>query len=373
MHPTRRVFIQNSLATAAALAAAPHALARQKAPQKLNILVLGGTGFLGPACVDAALARGHTLTLFNRGQTEKRKGGMFDDTPGITKLLGDRDPKKGDGLKSLEGKSWDAVIDTSSYYPRITQASAELLADKVKHYTLISSVSVYKNNDKSGADESDEIATIADPTVEEMGKEYENYGPLKALCEQTAEKLLPGRVCNIRPGFIVGPNDPTPRWNYWPARVAKGGNVLAPGAPTDPVQIIDVRDLGEWIITCIENNVTGVYNAVGPKEPMGMGPMLESVKKGVGGDAAFTWVDADTLEKAGVQPPIWIPPKGEMIGFHTRSGAKAFAKGLKTRPVSDTAKATYDWLKTLPEDKRARLTGAVTEDKEKEILASAKK
>ncbi len=374
---TRREFLQSTIATGAALATAsvltPRAWARRddKAAKPLKILILGGTGFLGPACVDAAQARGHTLTLFNRGVTEKRKGGMFPD---MEKLVGDRDPKKGEGLKALEGRKWDAVIDTSSYVPRITKASCDLLAPNCGQYVLISTVSVYKNNDKEGLDESDELATIADPTVEEMGKEFENYGPLKALCEQTAEKIMPGRVCNIRPGFIVGPNDPTDRWNYWPWRIAKGGEVLAPGTPADPVQIIDVRDLGEWIVHCIENNINGVYNAVGPNKPLNMGQMLDDVKTGVGGDAKFTWVDAETLEKNGAQPPIWVPPKGEMKGFHTRSAAKAIAKGLKSRAVSDTAKATLEWLKTLPEDRQKRLTQpkAFPAEKEAEILASVK-
>jgi 2'-hydroxyisoflavone reductase len=315
------------------------------------------------------MAKGHTLTLFNRGLTEKRKGGMF---PMLEKLVGDRDPNKGEGLKALEGREWDAVIDTSSYYPRIAKASASLLASNVKQYVLISTVSVYKANDTADQDESGELATIADPTVEDMGKAFENYGPLKALCEQEAEKAMPGKVCNIRPGYIVGPGDGTPRFNYWPWRVSLGGEMIAPGTPADPVQVIDVRDLGEWIIHCVEQNVTGTYNALGPKGGLKMGAMLDDIKKGVGGDASFTWIDADFLEKQGVQAPIWIPPKGEYLGFHTRSAAKAYAKGLTSRPISDTAKATLDWLKGLPEDKRARLVAAIPPEKEKEVLAAFK-
>ncbi|MBL8999926.1 MAG: NAD-dependent epimerase/dehydratase family protein [Phycisphaerae bacterium] len=365
---TRREFLSSSLSAAAALSLAPAALARPRS-EKLRILILGGTGFLGPACVDAAMAKGHTLTLFNRGLTEKRKGGMF---PTIEKLQGDRDPNKGDGLKALEGREWDAVIDTSSYYPRMAKASAELLAKNIKQYLIVSTVSVYKHNDQPNQDESGEIGTIPDTTVEEMGAQFENYGPLKALCEAEVEKAMPGRACIVRPGYIVGPGDPTPRFNYWPWRVSLGGEMLAPGTPTDPVQIIDVRDLGEWIIHLIEQRTTGIFNALGPKQPLDMGAMLDGCKKGVSGDAKFIWVDADFLESQGVQPPIWIPPKGEYIGFHTRSAARAFAAGFTTRPVSDTAKATLDWLKTLPEDRRARLVGALPSEKEKEVLAAFK-
>ena len=367
---TRRQFVQSAIAAGVGLAAMPQlgfsALTRG-APKK--ILILGGTGFLGPACVDAALAKGHTVTLFNRGVTEKRKGGMYPD---LEKLLGDRDPKKGEGLKALEGRKWDAVIDTSAYVPRIAKASAELLAPNVGHYTMISTISVYKDNSKPNADESAELGTVADPTIEEMGSQFENYGPLKALCEQAAEAAMPGRVANVRPGYIVGPGDPTPRFPYWPARFAKGGVVLAPGTPNDPVQVIDVRDLGEWVIHLIEQNTVGVFNAVGPKGGMNMKAYLDGIKKGVGGDATFIYADMATLEKAQVGLPICIPPVAEYAGFHTRNAEKAFNAGLKSRDISVIAKDTLDWLNGLPEDKRSKLIGALPAEKEKEILDSMK-
>jgi len=342
--------------------------AKGEAEKKLKILILGGTGFLGPACVDAAQARGHTLTLFNRGVTEKRKGGMF---PEIEKLVGDRDPNKGEGLKALEGRTWDAVIDTSAYVPRIAKASAQLLAESVGHYTLISTVSVYKTNNTANEDESGELGTVTDPTIEEMGKEFENYGPLKALCEKAAQEAMPGRVCNIRPGYIVGPGDPTPRFNYWPARIAKGGKIAVPGSAQDPVQVIDVRDLGEWIIHIIEQQITGTFNAIGPKGGMTMGRMVEGIQKGLDvKDATFTHVPLEALEKSQVSFPIWVPPTGDTVAFHTRNGEKAFQNGLKSRTIEDTAKATYDWLQTLTEDRRVRLTGAVTSEQEQAVLAS---
>ncbi|MBX3410307.1 MAG: NAD-dependent epimerase/dehydratase family protein [Phycisphaeraceae bacterium] len=373
---SRRSFLRTTLAATALAATAglsTRAMARRpgRAAGGMKILILGGTGFLGPACVEAAQARGHTLTLFNRGITEKRRGVVL---PEVEKLVGDRDPDKGEGLKALEGRTWDAVIDTSSYVPRIARASARLLADNVGQYVLISTVSVYKRNDEIDQDETADVGTMADPTVEEMGAGFENYGPLKALCEKEAQEALPGRACIIRPGYIIGPGDPTPRFPYWPARLARGGEVLAPGTPRDPVQWIDVRDLGEWIIHCIEKKVMGTFNALGPSGGSDMAGFLGGIREGVGSKAEFTWVDAEYMEKERVgMLPIWVPPTGEYVGFHRRSCARAFAAGLKTRPISQTAKATLDWLDSLPEDRRARLVGAMTPEREAEVLAAYKK
>jgi 2'-hydroxyisoflavone reductase len=342
-----------------------------KAPSKSGkrLLILGGTGFLGPACVDAALAKGHTVTLFNRGITEKRKGGLYPD---LEKLVGDRDPKKGEGLKALEGREWDAVIDTSAYVPRIAAASASLLAPRVAHYVLISTISVYKDNAVPHADETAEVGTIADPTVEEMGKQFENYGPLKALCEQAAEKAMPGRVTNVRPGFIIGPGDPTPRFPYWPARLAAGGRVLVPGTPSDPVQYVDVRDLGEWIIRLIESKTMGVFNAIGPEGGMTHQGFFEGIAKGVGASPELAYASYESLEKAGIGFPICVPPGGETAGFHTRSASKAVKAGFTSRHIADTAKATLAWLDGLEPAKRAALTSAVTRDQEKAFLESLK-
>ncbi|HWR52002.1 MAG TPA: NAD-dependent epimerase/dehydratase family protein, partial [Bryobacteraceae bacterium] len=225
------------------------------APAKKRILILGGTGFLGPATVEAAQKRGHELTLFNRGKT---RPGLF---PNIEKLQGDRDPNKGDGIKALAGRKWDVVIDNSAYYPRHVAASARLLAPNVKQYILISTLSVYKNNSIEGQDENAELATQPDPTLESMGKNYEFYGSLKALCEKAAEEAMPGRATIVRPGYIVGPDDPSGRFTYWPVRFDRGGEVLVPGSPSDPLQIIDVRDLGNWLITLAGNGTFGTFNA----------------------------------------------------------------------------------------------------------------
>ncbi len=223
---------------------------------KLKILVLGGTGFLGPHLVEAMQKRGHTPTLFNRGKTRPT---LFPD---VEKLRGDRDG----GLAVLEGRRWDAVIDTSGYVPRIVRASAELLAPNVRQYVFVSSISVYTETTSPGVDESHKVATMPDPTSEVV---MEFYGALKALCEQAAEAALPDRTTVIRPGLIVGPGDPTDRFSYWPVRVAQGGEVLAPGEPSDPVQVIDVRDLADFILTTLERGHVGVHNVNGPAEPLG--------------------------------------------------------------------------------------------------------
>jgi 2'-hydroxyisoflavone reductase len=323
----------------------------------MKILILGGTGFLGPKIVEAARARGHVLTLFNRGKTNP---GLFPD---IEKLHGDRD---GD-LKSLEGRSWDAVVDTSGYVPRIVTMSASLLAPSVKQYVFISTISVFAQGIKPGTAEDGPLETTPDETSEEVRK---YYGALKALCEKAAEKAMPGRVWNIRPGLIVGPGDDTDRYTYWPVRVAKGGEVLAPGDGSDGVQYIDARDLGDWIVLGIERNLSGIYTATGPAKRLSMKQFLDGTKKGVGGDARFTWVSAEFLEKNEVAPwsdlPVWVPG----AGITQLNNAKAVGAGLMFRPVATTAKDTLAWHKTRPQDRRGKLQAGISEEREKELLAA---
>lgn len=394
MSTSRRDFVRLSLAAGAAMAlgAAPRVRAADnaagKADRQLKILILGGTGFLGPAVVEAALARGHTLTLFNRGRTEKRKEELYGEPvfPDIEKIHGNRDPQKHavdddpgspKGLSGLEGdRKWDAVVDTSGYYPRMVRASTELLKDRVRHYTFISSVSVYRDNGTPGGDEERELSRIEDPTVETMGAQFENYGALKALCEEAAEAAMPGRVANIRPGYIVGRWDPTDRFTYWPVRIDRGGEVLAPGTPEDPIQMIDVRDLGEWIVHCIEKNVTGTFNALGPADSWKWGRVLEACRRAARRESTLTWVDAEFLARNGVPPgalPIWIPPEGEMAGFHRWSCAKAIAAGLTFRPVEDTVADTLAWWRGLPEERRDAPTRAgISAEQESTVLAKWK-
>jgi 2'-hydroxyisoflavone reductase len=333
-----------------------------------RLLILGGTGFLGPQLVEAARARGHTVTLFNRGKT---RPGLFPD---VETLHGDRDPKVGEGLKALEGRSWDAVIDTSGYVPRIVGASAQLLAPNVGHYLFISTISVYKELPRPGMDEDSPLATVEDPTNENVS---ENYGALKALSEKAAEAAFPGRTTVLRPGLIVGPDDPTQRFTYWPVRVARGGEVLAPGANgADPAQFIDVRDLAEFALLTLEHRDFGTFNATGPEKPLSMKELLEACKQASHGDATFTWADAGFLEKQNVRPwmdmPVWVPPQGEMAGMSRISNARAVGRGLKFRPAVDTARDTLAWFNGLPPERQAGLAkrAGLTPEREREVLAA---
>lgn len=309
----------------------------------MKLLILGGTVFLGRHLVDAALARSHEVTLFNRGQ---HNADWFHD---VEKLRGDRD---GD-LSALQGRRWDAVIDTCGYVPRIVRASAELLADAVEHYTFISSISVYARLNQPSLDESTPVGQLDDETVEEITGE--TYGPLKALCEQTVANVMPGRGLNIRPGLIVGPYDPLDRFTYWVTRVARGGEVLAPGRPVRPVQIIDAQDLAEWNIRLVEQGQTGTYNTTGPDYRLTMEHMLDTCKTVTNSDATFTWVDDSFLLEAEVGPwgemPLWLPENHENGGSILDVNIdRAVAAGLTFRPLAETIQDTFDWSTTRPTD-----------------------
>jgi nucleoside-diphosphate-sugar epimerase len=374
----RRNFLIGSLAAGAAAAcgtggdrsAAPTAASKPAAPAaaappaKKSILVLGGTGFIGPHIVTAALARGHTVTLFNRGKTHP---GLFPD---VEKLHGDRDGH----LEALANRKWDAVVDPSGYVPRIVKASAELLAPSVGHYVFISTISVYAGFDKPNPDESLAVETLDDPASEDS-KRY--YGPLKALCEKAVEAAMPGRVANIRPGLIIGPGDPSGRFTHWPTRLAAGGEVLAPGDGSTPVQYIDGRDLAAWIVRVVEDRTVGTMNALGPEHVVTMKSVLDECNRAVGGKAQLTWVDAAFLEQHGVagwrDMPMWLDNKGDFTGFGTLSNARAVKAGLAFRPIGDTARDTLAWLDTLPEDERAKArSSGIKPEKEAEVLAAWK-
>ena len=308
----------------------------------MKLLVLGGTLFLGRHLVEAALARGHEVTLFNRGTTNPE---LF---PQVEKLRGDRDGN----LAALTGRQWDAALDVAGYVPRLVRASAALLADAVRHYTFISTISVYADYKVRGIGEDAPVGRLDDETVEEVTGG--TYGPLKALCEGAAEAALPGRVLTIRPGLIVGPHDPTDRFTYWPYRVAQGGDVLAPGRPERPVQFVDARDLAEWNLRMAASRRAGVYNATGPDDELTMGRLLEECKAVSGSDARFVWVDEAFLLEREVGPwmelPLWIPEtQTEMAGFMRVSCKRAIADGLTFRPLSETIQATLDWNAARPE------------------------
>ncbi len=383
---TRRTFLGQSLVGSAAVAAGllgglgmqplfAREPARAVPGAKKKILILGGTGFIGPKTVEAALARGHEVTVFNRGRTEKRIPFGFE---GVTHLYGNRDPNlpaddtrgpdgklltpdaSPKGLEQLSGKSWDVVIDNSGYYPRMVKASAELLAKSCSHYIFISSISAYADNSVENGDEDRPLAQLADPTVETMGNGGEFYGGLKTLCEQAAQAAFPGKCTVVRPGYIVGPGDPTDRFTYWPVRISKGGAIAVPGSPSDPMQWIDARDLADFLVTLVENATTGVFNACGPADLARFGDVVAScMQLTPKGSCDVAWIPADFLAKAGIPEgtfPIWSPPVGNELGFHTWSNDRAEKAGLRFRPLDDTLKATLAWWPT--EVERRRRVGA---------------
>lgn len=305
MRPTRRQVVSWGL-SALALSAAPWAARAAQAQREggrarrpLRLLVLGGTGFLGPALVEAARARGHALTLFNRGRTNPH---LFPD---LEKLRGDRDGK----LEALRGRRWDAVFDDSGYVPRVVRQSAELLAPAVRRYVFVSSISVYPETLARGADETAPVQRLADPATEDVPA---HYGALKAACEEVVRAAVPGRAVVVRPTLIVGPGDPTGRFTYWPVRLARGGEVLAPGDGEDPVQLVDVRDLAAFMVRLVEDEATGTFNAAGPERTLTTAGMLEACRAGAGeggegGRARLTWVPWSFLERAEVQPWAELP------------------------------------------------------------------
>jgi 2'-hydroxyisoflavone reductase len=364
MIATRRSFLGSMAAAGVSLPLAARALRDLTAARApLKILVLGGTSFLGPHLVRAAQARGHVLTLFNRGKTNP---GLF---PELEKLQGDRE--KGD-LAALKGRSFDAVIDTSGYVPAHVEATAKLLADKVKHYTFISSISVYGSLGERPdvVDENADVGKVGDDDVAKINTIRQSmsfYGPLKARCEAAAEAAMPGRVANIRPGLIVGPGDPSDRFTWWPVRIDRGGEVLCPGDPAGEVQVIDVRDLAAWMVHCAEANVVGVHNADGFAGTVTFGEFLAACKCATSTPATLTWASDEFLEKSEVGPwmemPLWLPTarRGHV------ANSKAIAAGLRFRPLAETIRDTLQWAKQERGDKPFERTG-VKADKEQKLL-----
>ena len=324
----------------------------------MKLLIIGGTRFLGRALVDEARHAGHDVTLFNRGRSNPT---LYRD---IDQIHGDRDGE----LSKMAGRRWDAVIDTCGYVPRIVRLSAEFLADKVEHYTFISSISVYAEPVPDHLDESGTVETIADETTEELTGEA--YGALKALCEAAATDATGGRALNVRAGLIVGPHDPTDRFTYWPLRVGRGGEVLAPGSPDLITQIIDVRDLAKWIILAAGKRLTGPYNVTGPETPLSIGAILERCRDVTGSDAAFTWVSEAFLTRHEVQPftelPLWLPQESQ--GILRVSIDKALSNGLAFRPLEETVRDTLEWASSRASDYAMR--NGLSPEKERALLAA---
>jgi 2'-hydroxyisoflavone reductase len=339
--------------------------------QPLRILFLGGTGFIGPHMVRRAMERGHRISLFTRGRSGT------DLFPEAEHLIGDRNGK----LDALKGKAWDVVIDNSGYTPENVRASAELLKGSVPHYFFTSTLDAYRDYHTANIDETYPLATLPAGAPHNPGK---YYGPLKAMCEETVASVYPNAHTIIRPGWIVGPGDNNHLFTYWAVRADRGGEILAPGSPSDPAQVIDARDLAAFVIDLVESRRGGRYNTVGPV--IDFGQLLYGIKSVTATPSRFTWVDSDFLRAHKVVPyfdvPLWWPPRNDYndgnvpsgldggVGALNVNGDKARAAGLKHRPLADIARDTLAWYRSQypdwPDGKRPGLTAA----RETELLAA---
>jgi 2'-hydroxyisoflavone reductase len=344
----------------------------------MRILILGGTGFLGPHEIPYAVARGHAVTVFNRGNQPAPAG--------VEQLTGDRD--KGD-LASLAGRRWDVCIDNAAYVPFQVRDAARMLASQVDHYLFVSTISTYADH---GAAEGDAAADEDAPlgryagdalaaTRQTLNDDLALYGPLKVACEEEAVRGFGAdRTTIVRPALIVGPGDLTDRFTYWPARVANldgqwGDEVVAPGDGGEPIQWIDVRDLTEWLIRLAERPIAGIFNASGPERPTTVAAFLADIAAGVGRAPKLRWLPKLFLDANNVAPwsdlPVWMPAEGAMAGFHRRNLVRALAAGLTLRPLADTAADTAAWFATLPRERRAKLQAGLSPEREAQLLAAA--
>jgi 2'-hydroxyisoflavone reductase len=372
MKTTRREFIKLSAAAGGAFALTTRSttLLAEKSVKPLRILILGGTGFTGPYQVRYALSRGHKVTTFNRGKTHP--GELPKE---VEQLIGDRNGQ----LDALKDRQWDVAIDNPTTLPGWVRGAAQILKGNVERYVFISTISVYADTGQ-GVDETASLAKYDGPdpskeTIEAVkASGYKTYGPLKALSEKEAEKWFPGKTLIIRPGLIVGPRDETDRFTYWPVRIDRGGEVLAPSKPSDPVQFIDARDLAEWTIRMAENRETGIYNATGPAKALEIGQMLDGIKDALDSGATFTWLPAEFLQQQKVEAwsdmPVWA---GDELGLARTKINRALAKGLTFRPLAETARDTLAWFKSLPQDRQSKLRAGLTSEREAEVLAAWKK
>lgn len=325
----------------------------------MKILIIGGTKFLGRHLITAAQAGGHEVTLFNRGRHST------ENFAGVEQIRGDR---HGD-LNRLDGRAWDAVIDTCGYLPQSVEMSAEALRDSVNQYVFISSISAYAHFRNPDFDESAPVAELNEEQAKRVGEINpkgdltgaslgEMYGALKVLCEREAEKAMPGRVLQVRSGLIVGSFDPTDRFTYWVMRVARGGEILTPGNPNRFVQLIDARDLSEWIVKMVEQNATGIYNVTGKPFELTMQATLEEIKNLIDSNARFTWATEEFLNRENVQPwgemPLYMPESNEEFkGFLSVNVDKALQTGLEFRPLRETIRDTLVWRKTKSDELKA--------------------
>ncbi len=353
----RRDALKLSAAVTAGLMLSPLRAAESK---PLRVLILGGTGFIGPHLVTELRNAGHKLTLLNRG---RRNPKLFPD---IETLIGDRNGQ----MDAIKGRDWDVVVDNSGYTLKQVKLSTDILKGHAEHYIFVSSISAYADLTPPGIDEDYKLATLTDPNVEQITDQ--TYGGLKAICEKTVEQTFGKSSAVIRPTYIVGPGDPTDRFTYWPVRVAKGGEMLAPGSASDPVQFIDARDLAEFMRGCVERRISGSYNLCNPAGAVTIGDLLETSKRVSGANTKFVWAPTEFLEKnkalEGLEVPIWAPPVGETAGATLVSSARAVAQGLRFRPLETTVRDTLAWHKTRPATEQQKLRAGFTPEREAALL-----
>ncbi len=339
-----------------------------------RLLILGGTGFIGPHMVEYALSRGHTVTLFNRGRTNTH---LF---PGVEKLVGDRN----NDISALEGREWDVVLDNHSTLPRWVRMTAQLLKDSAEQYVHVSSISVYAtdtpelNGWKStepGSSERERMRIDEDSALMQLPHGHEGeevtgrtFGPFKALAEQEARDAFPGRVTVVRPGLIVGPGDRSDRFTYWPVRIDRGGDVLVPGDGRDEVQLIDVRDLTSWIVRLAENGVTGTFNGTGPEGRLSMAGLVYGIRAVTSFPVRFTWADAHWLAEHEVRPwsdmPVWMPDDPQSYVRIDR----ALEQGLTFRTLAETSRDTLEWHRSRSVERRGELRAGLVPEREAELL-----
>jgi 2'-hydroxyisoflavone reductase len=355
--PTRREVLQTA-AWAVAGAATSHLRAANAQAQTL--LILGGTGFLGPPLTEEALRRGWKVTHFNRGK--HAAGGVA----GVETLIGDR---KGE-LDSLRGRKWDAMIDDTGFVPKYVKMSTELLAPNVGYCLFVSSTSVYASFAKPN-DEHAAVGALSDPNGEVVNGE--TYGPMKAQCELISAAAFKGRASIVRPGYMVGPLDPSDRFTYWPVRASRGGEMLAPGTPRDPIQFIDVRDLATWMMKLVGARTRGTFNAVSPPGAFTMGDLVSASQRATpNAGTTVTWVTEDFLaahwKPEEMDMPPWSPMKGDEAGASLTPTKAAEGAGLTCRPIADTVRDTLAWFQSLPAERQEKLRALIDPQKEAETL-----
>ncbi len=357
MNLTRRNVIKAGAGTALALSAGR----LSAGAGGRTMLILGGTGFIGPHLTEQALARGYAVTHFNRGRRDP------DGVANVETLNGDR---KGQ-LDSLKGRKWDVVVDNTGYIPKFVKMSADLLAPNTGYCLYISSISAYASFARPN-DENSPTGVLENPDQEEITET--TYGPMKALCEQYTRAAYGTRCSVVRPGYIVGPLDPTDRFTYWPVRVARGGDMAVPGTPADPIQVVDVRDLVAFMLDLIERNAQGNFNAVTPPGQLTMGKLIESCQRVAGSDTKFTWIDEDflaaTLKAEEMTFAPWGPMKGAEAAASLTGIQRSLAEGLRSRPLDDIVRDTLAWHETRPAERKAVLRSGLTPEKEAELLAA---